>query len=143
MVMQPGEGMGAPVSIRTDIPADELSRLARQESNGRVTCRLMALANALDGMRRAQAAHQAEVDRQTLRDWVIRFNAEGVERPARSAQERPPELARRQPAGDLQGAGAARPRARRHEGHAAILFLGAGLLLTSAFSFVSAGEPLA
>jgi hypothetical protein len=71
--------MGAPVSIRTDIPADELRRLARQESNGRVTCRLMALANALDGMRRAQAAHQAEMDRQTLRDWVIRFNAEGVE----------------------------------------------------------------
>jgi transposase len=71
--------MGAPVPIHTDIPAEELRRLARQESNGRVTCRLMALANALDGMSRAQAAHRAGMDRQTLRDWVIRFNAEGVE----------------------------------------------------------------
>lgn len=71
--------MGAPVSIRTDIPAEELRRLARQESNGRVTCRLMALANVLDGMTREQAAHHAGMDRQTLRDWVIRFNAAGVE----------------------------------------------------------------
>jgi transposase len=46
---------------------------------GGVTCRLMALANVLDGMSRAQAAHHAGMDRQTLRDWVIRFNAEGIE----------------------------------------------------------------
>src|SRR5688572_1342125 len=77
-MMQRGEAMGAPVAIRTDIPADELRRLARQETNGRVSCRLIALANALDGMSRAQAARQAGMDRQTLRDWVIRFNAEGV-----------------------------------------------------------------
>ena len=38
-----------------------------------------ALANALDGMSRERAAGQAGMDRQTLRDWVIRFNAEGVE----------------------------------------------------------------
>jgi transposase len=77
--MQRGEAMGAPVAIGTDIPADELRRLARQETNGRVSCRLIALANALDGMSRAQAARQAGMDRQTLRDWVIRFNAAGVE----------------------------------------------------------------
>ena len=40
---------------------------------------LIALANALDGMSRDRAAKQAGMDRQTLRDWVIRFNAEGVE----------------------------------------------------------------
>jgi transposase len=71
-------GMGARLALREDIPADELRRLARQESNGRVACRLIALANALDGMSREQAARQAGMDRQTLRDWVIRFNAEGV-----------------------------------------------------------------
>ena len=71
--------MGAPVALRHDIPADELRRLARQESNGRVACRLIALANALDGMSREQAARQAGMDRQTLRDWVIRFNAAGLE----------------------------------------------------------------
>ena len=41
--------------------------------------RLLALANALDGMARGEAAGRAGMDRQTLRDWVIRFNAEGVE----------------------------------------------------------------
>lgn len=71
--------MGAPIPIRTDIPAEELRRLARQESNGRVACRLLALANALDGMSREEAARQAGMDRQTLRDWVLRFNAEGVD----------------------------------------------------------------
>src|ERR687898_125550 len=71
--------MGAPVPIRDDISAEELRRLARQETNGRVACRLIALANVRDGMSREQAARQAGMDRQTLRDWVIRFNAEGVE----------------------------------------------------------------
>jgi transposase len=66
------------LAIRDDIPAEELRRLARRESNGRVASRLLALASALDGMARGQAARQAGMDRQTLRDWVIRFNAEGV-----------------------------------------------------------------
>ena len=70
--------MGAPIPIRDDISAEELRRLARQETNGRVACRLIALANVRDGMSREQAARQAGMDRQTLRDWVIRFNAEGV-----------------------------------------------------------------
>jgi transposase len=71
--------MGAPVPIRGDIPAAQLRRLARQESNGRVACRLLALAHVLDGMSRERAARQAGMDRQTLRYWVIRFNAEGIE----------------------------------------------------------------
>jgi transposase len=71
--------MGAPVPIRTDIPAGKLRRLARQETNGRVACRLLALANVLDSMSREDAAGRAGMDRQTLRDWVIRFNAEGVD----------------------------------------------------------------
>jgi transposase len=70
--------MPEPLAIRDDIAAEELRRLARRESDGRVACRLLALANALDGMRRQEAARQVGMDRQTLRDWVIRFNAEGV-----------------------------------------------------------------
>jgi transposase len=77
--MQRGEAMGAPLPIRDDIATEELRRLARQESDGRVACRLLGLANALDGMSRERAARQAGMDRQTLRDWVIRFNAAGVE----------------------------------------------------------------
>ena len=71
--------MGSAVPIRDDIPAEELRRLARQESDGRVACRLLGLANVMDGMSRERAARQAGMDRQTLRDWVIRFNAEGIE----------------------------------------------------------------
>ena len=44
-----------------------------------MACRLLGVANALDGMSRERAAHQAGMDRQTLRDWVIRFNAAGIE----------------------------------------------------------------
>jgi putative transposase len=77
--MQRGDAMGARLMIRKDIPAEELRRLARQEADGRVACRLIGVANALDGMSRAHAARQAGMDRQTLRDWVIRFTAEGVD----------------------------------------------------------------
>ena len=70
--------MGAAVPIRKDMDTGELRRLARLEGDGRVACRLLALANVLDGMSRELAARQAGMDRQTLRDWVIRFNAEGV-----------------------------------------------------------------
>lgn len=71
--------MGAAVAIRDDIPAEELRRLARQESDGRVACRRLGIADALDGMGRERAARQAGMDRQTLRDRVVRFNAEGVD----------------------------------------------------------------
>ena len=70
--------MGVALPIRADIEAAELRRLARRERDGRVSARLLALANALDGMSRAAAARAAGMDRQTLRDWVIRFNAEGT-----------------------------------------------------------------
>jgi transposase len=71
--------MGLPTPIRDDIPAAELRRLARRETNGRVASRLLGLANALDGRARGRAARLAGMDRQTLRDWGIRFNVEGVE----------------------------------------------------------------
>ena len=71
--------MGAAVAVRQHIPAEQLRYWARQETDGRVACRLLGVANALDGISREQAARQAGMDRQTLRDWVIRFNAEGVE----------------------------------------------------------------
>ena len=39
---------------------------------------LIAIANAVEGMKRASAARLAGMDRQTLRDWVHRYNAEGI-----------------------------------------------------------------
>ena len=56
--------------IREDVSPEELRRQARREIDGRVGRRLLAIANALDGMSREQAARAAGMDRQTLRDWV-------------------------------------------------------------------------
>ena len=67
------------VPITTGRTPAELRALARRERDGRVSARLLALANALDGMSREEAARAAGMDRQTLRDWVHRYNAEGVE----------------------------------------------------------------
>jgi len=66
------------VVIRDDISPQELRRQARQESDGRVAARLFAIANALEGMDRASAARLAGMDRQTLRDWVHRYNQAGI-----------------------------------------------------------------
>ncbi len=64
--------------IREDLSPAELRRLAKAEADVRVARRLLALANALEGMSRAAAARSAGMDRQTLRDWVIRYNRDGV-----------------------------------------------------------------
>jgi transposase len=66
------------LAIRGDIGSEELRRRARRERDGRVSARLIAIANALEGMDRARAARLAGMDRQTLRDWVHRYNSEGV-----------------------------------------------------------------
>ena len=65
--------------IRDDIRSGELRRRARRELDGRVSARLIAIANALDGMDRASAARLAGMDlSRRLRDWVHRYNAEGI-----------------------------------------------------------------
>jgi hypothetical protein len=45
--------------------------LARREDGARVARRLLALADAVDGMPRVAAANADGTDTQTLRDWVI------------------------------------------------------------------------
>ena len=69
----------ASVEITRGIEAQELRRLGRLEKSGRVAARMFAIAHALDGMSRETSARLAGMDRQALRDWVHRFNAEGVE----------------------------------------------------------------
>ena len=64
IVMQKGKVMPEALVIRQDIPPAELRRRARREANGRVASRLLALAHALEGMDRGQAAHLAGMDRQ-------------------------------------------------------------------------------
>src|SRR5690348_16765364 len=66
------------VAIAKERTPAGLRALARRERDGRVSARLLAPANTLDGMSREEAARAAGMDRQTLRDWVHRYNAEGV-----------------------------------------------------------------
>jgi transposase len=69
--------MPATVKIRTDYSATELRRLAASSKDANRSRRLLSLAAVLDGMNREEAARIGGMDRQTLRDWVHRFNAEG------------------------------------------------------------------
>ncbi|MHA6645567.1 IS630 family transposase [Mesorhizobium sp. A623] len=69
--------MGAAVKIRTDYSSGELRRLAKSSRNANQSRRLLSLAALLEGMSRADAARIGGMDRQTLRDWVHRFNTAG------------------------------------------------------------------
>lgn len=84
---------GKRLAIRDDVPAAALRRLARREPSRAAAARLLAVANALEGMTRAEAARLAGLERQALRDAVLRYNAEG---PAglrdRPRSGRPPRL---------------------------------------------------
>src|SRR5215207_189163 len=66
------------LTIRPDLPAAELRRLARRERDRAAAARRQAIAGALEGMMRAEAARLAGMERQALRDAVVRYNAEGL-----------------------------------------------------------------
>ena len=67
------------MTIRTDYSAGALRRLSAVSKNASQRRRLLSLAAVLDGMNRTQAARIGGMDRQTLRDWVHRFNEHGPE----------------------------------------------------------------
>jgi transposase len=63
---------------RRDASAADLRAIAARTEDGDVTRRLLSIALAMEGMDRASAARICGMDRQALRDWVHRYNAEGV-----------------------------------------------------------------
>lgn len=69
--------MSAAIRLRDDYSGEELRRLAAVVRDGGQSRRLMALAAIADGRNRTEAAAIGLMDRQTLRDWVIRFNEQG------------------------------------------------------------------
>ena len=69
--------MPAAVGLRTGFSAAELRRLAAVTKHVSQSRRLLSLAAVLDGMSRTEAARIGGMDRQTLRDWVHRFNEHG------------------------------------------------------------------
>jgi transposase len=62
-----------------DHSAEELRGFAVRSREPAQARRLLAIALLLEGSSRAEAARQTGMDRQTLRDWVHRFNAAGIE----------------------------------------------------------------
>lgn len=62
--------------MRTELDAAGLRSAGRRASDVATARRLLAL--VMEGQSRAAAAQAAGTDRQTLRDWVIRYNAEGL-----------------------------------------------------------------
>jgi transposase len=86
---------------RSELSAADLRRRACWTDNPDQARRLLAIAMVLDGMSREAAAKAAGMQRQTLRDWVIRYNTDGVAglidrprpgRPPRLTQEHLAEL---------------------------------------------------
>lgn len=72
--------MGAKLTVtQTDHTAAELRALSARCSDGAQVRRILALALVLEGRSRSEAAALNGMDRQTLRDWVHRYNAEGVD----------------------------------------------------------------
>ncbi|MEL6997100.1 MAG: helix-turn-helix domain-containing protein, partial [Pseudomonadota bacterium] len=69
--------MGSAVRLRDDYDGVSLRSLAKGCRNGPQARRLLALAEIYDGARRSDAARLSGVGLQIIRDWVIRFNAEG------------------------------------------------------------------
>jgi transposase len=69
--------MGRAAPVRADYSAGEVRRLAKQAKDAGQARRLLAIAAVLDGASREDAAKIGGMDRQTLRDWVIRFNEQG------------------------------------------------------------------
>jgi len=71
--------MGMAVRLRADYDGSILRRFARASDDAAQARRLLALAVIYDGGSRSAAARVGGVGLQIIRDWVLRFNAEGPE----------------------------------------------------------------
>ena len=69
---------GAVQITRFDLSAVGLRRLAKKQKNPLIVRRMLAIALVLEGVDRQTAAKACGMDRQTLRDWVHHYNAEGL-----------------------------------------------------------------
>ena len=76
-----------PVPLRPDFDASALRAIAKKTKDGAQARRLLALAAIYEGGSRTQAAAIGSVTLQIVRDWVVKFNAEG---PAALIDRKPP-----------------------------------------------------
>ena len=63
---------------RRDLTASQLRSAAGKCRDAKASRRMLALALVLEGVDRTRAAETCGMDRQTLRDWVHRYNSEGL-----------------------------------------------------------------
>jgi transposase len=85
--------MTAIAITRTDMTAVELRVAAGREKDGCAARRMLALAMVFEGVNRASAATRCGMDRQILRDRVLRYNEQGLAGlHNRKAGGRPPRL---------------------------------------------------
>ena len=66
-----------PIPLRLDFDAPSLRMLARKTKDGAQARRLLSLAAIYEGGTRTQAAAIGSVTLQIVRDWVLKFNAQG------------------------------------------------------------------
>ena len=71
--------MRRPIPLRSDYDAALLRRIARESQDPDQVRRLLTLALIYDGGSRTEAANAGCVTLQVVRDWVLRFNAQGPE----------------------------------------------------------------
>jgi len=69
--------MGQAIAVTRDFTSEEVRQLAKRAKDAAQARRLLAMVAVLDGASRQDAAKAGGMDRQTLRDWVIRFNEKG------------------------------------------------------------------
>ncbi len=75
---------------REDLTPAQLRAAAGRAKDGRAARRMLAIALVLEGTDRTTAAKTCGMDRQTLRDWVHRYNAEGLAGPSNRRSPGPP-----------------------------------------------------
>ena len=71
--------MARGIPLRDDFNVDRLRAVARSAGDAKQARRLLALSLIYDGGSRSEAARHANVSLQTVRDWVLRFNAKGAD----------------------------------------------------------------
>ena len=85
--------MSVPIPLRRDFSAARLRALAKKTKDGPQARRLLTLAAIYDGATRTEAAKIGGVGLQVVRDWVLKFNAQGPDRlNDRKAPGQPPRL---------------------------------------------------
>jgi transposase len=67
------------IPLRSDFDAPRLRSVARRSKDGGQARRLLALASIYEGSKRVEAAKIGGVTLQIVRDWVLKFNADGPE----------------------------------------------------------------